>query len=233
MKKILLLAMIAGLSLPAVSQVSPFLEKGKSGITIGAGAEQGYTLKGGMGKIGGSIKGIVDIEASYYYDKYDKSAVGLLNTNASSSGVVATATWWVLRKQPVQNIEVNFGLLAGYQNFSFSDYKMLLSTNDIYESKGYSEGIAGFDTRINFQLSDGWNLMPGYSLLYNFGQQTQKIADVEETGNSTGLVSKLNVSLFKRLSKGDAVSFTFNQYFDTYSTGTYFQLAIGYVLPLK
>jgi hypothetical protein len=110
---------------------------------------------------------------------------------------------------------------------------MLLSTNDTYESVGYSEGIVGFDTRINFQLSDSWSLMPGYTLLYNFGQITQKITGIEETDNSTGLVSKLNLSLFKRFSKGDGVNFTFNQYFDTYNSGTYYQLAIGYILPLK
>jgi len=232
MKKFILLLATMGLSLPVFSQVAPFLEKGKSGLGISAAAEQGYTLKGCLGTIGGSYKGLVDVEVAYYSDQYDQEANGLLNDQASSSGFVANATWWLARKQPTQNIEVNLGLVAGFQRFSFSDYTMRRTDNEVFDADGYSEGIFGVDTRIHFQLSKSWFLMPGYCVTYNIGQETNTLNGVETTDSSTGLSSKASVSLFKRFNKGNVLSLTVSQGWDTYNTGNYYQLSVGYVLAL-
>jgi len=233
MKKLIVFALIAGLSLPALAQVSPYLEKGKSGLGIKVAGEQSYTLKGCTGSIGGSYKGVVDIEAFYYADQFDSEALGLISDKPTSSGFQATATWWVIRKQPVTNIGVDFGLVAGYQNFAFSNFRSLAFPANTIDYNGYSEGMIGFDSKININLTKNWYLMPGFSAMYNIGTDTQTINGVEDPETSTGLISNLSVSLYKRLTRGDALCFSLNQVSDTYNSGTVYQLGVGYVMALK
>jgi len=234
MKKLLVFLAIMGLSVPAFSQVSPFLETGKSGLAISAGGECGWGFDGYVGKIGGSYKGILDIEAGFYRDNLDQSINGLLNDESTDLGLYGTATWWLCRKQPITNVEVNFGLLGGveYANYSKYEYIHQIDGNTV-SYDGYFGGFVGFDSKISIKLSKSWFLMPGYSAGFDFGKETQTELAVESKESYHGVVSKITTSLYKRLANGGALCFGVCETLDSFETGNYYECKVGYVLPLK
>jgi len=80
-------------------------------------------------------------------------------------------------------------------------------------------GILGFESRIKFRMNGSWSLMPGYAVVYNIGNDKGVESNEEYSDPYTGFMSKLGVSLAKRLDKGNIIFFAANQYFDTYKTG--------------
>lgn len=234
MKKFIVFIMIIGLSIPAITQISPYLEKGKSGLGLSAGLEQGTSFKGFQGKLGGSIKGILDIEAKIISDSYDRVGEGLITDDGSSFGMIGSATWWMLRKQPSPFIDVNVGLTGGIESYSFSNYRYIHNEDgNTVDYTGYLGGFLGFETRIKIRMNDNWSLMPGYSVGYDMGSEKRTELNQELTDPYSGIMSRLSISLAKHFNKGNVLYFSVDQYFDTFLTGNYFEFSVGFLLSQK
>lgn len=234
MKKFISFILVVGLALPAVAQISPYLEKGKSGFGLSAGPEQGSSFKGYVGALSGSFKGILDLDFTMNADSYDKVKEGLLGDDASSLGLIGTATWWVIRKQPTPLTDLNFGLVAGFESFTFSKYSYIHEMDgNTVDYKGYMGGFFGLESRIKFRMNDSWSLIPGYSVVYDIGNEKRVESNEEFSDSYTGFMSKLGVSLSKRLNKGNVIYIAANQYFDTYETNNYFEITAGFILSQK
>ncbi len=245
MKKLFtIIIIIVGLALPAVAQVSPYLDKGKSGFGLNVGYEQGHGFKGAVLNLGYSYKGAVDIEFNYYNDAYDKENEGLLLDGAKSQGLMGCVNWWVLRKQPTDAIEVMFGLDAGLEYFTFSGYSYATGAFFPVQPLGgtggfateylnYTDGFAGIDARVKFHMGDGWSLMPGFAVVYDIGSENTK--DDAGTYNTTynGLMSRMGVNLAKKLAKGNVVYFETNHYLDTFNAPGYVEMKVGFALAGK
>ena len=124
----------------STAQISRFLEKGQSGIGIRLGAEKTWGTVGYSGQVGGSIKGIIDIEASYTKDLYDQKKLGLLNNNASSNMYELWVSWWVLRKQIIPSIDVNLGVWAEICDGNYKNYSEIDTGTTYYNYQSYLEG---------------------------------------------------------------------------------------------
>jgi hypothetical protein len=234
MKKLFAIIIIVGLALPAVAQISPYLEKGKSGFGLNLGYEQGRSFKGYLANLGYSYKGVLDLEANFYTDAYDKDAEGLLLDNAGSKGLMVCLNWWPIRKQATPTIGVDFGLTMGINTFAFSKYSYLSSGTGLStDYKGYLDGLVGFDSRVKFQLEDGWALMPGYALVFDMGTEKYSDANGEFSNTYDGFMSRISVSLSKRLAKGNVVYFEANNYIDTFDANSYFEVKVGFVLSSR
>ncbi len=235
MKKILAVILIIGFAIPAIGQISPFLEKGKSGLGILAGGDLGYSFKGLAGSVGGSIKGVLDVDFLVNYDTYDQYLEELNTDKAASTGYTGTLTWWFLRKAPIPQLEVNVGLKGAFEYFTYSDFTWANAFNGSYggEYSGYMGGQLGLDARIKINLTDSWSVMPGYWAVYQLGTEKWKIAGVEESGPYSGIVSNLSLAIAKKFSRGSSLYLTTYHFNDTYDNDAYYALLLGYVIPLK
>jgi len=229
MKKLLSFLLIMGLAMPVVGQVSPFLDFGKSGLALMAGPEVGNTFFGATAKIGGSIKGIIDLEGQFYYDIYDQEANDLLNKNATSPSFIGSVTWWFIRKQPIPMVDFNVGLLGVVDYSTFKDYDYAQDKS----YKGYMGGLIGFETRVKFRLTDKLALLPGYVVGFDFGNDKDIVNNQSVLTPYAGVFSNLGISLARSCRRGDSFVVSVNQYFDTYESINYYDLTLGYILPIK
>jgi hypothetical protein len=234
MKKLIAFIVMIGLSLPVISQISPYLEFGKGGLVLSASGEQGNSFKGCVGKVGGSIKGIIDLEATVNYDSYDRIAEGILGDDATSLGWNGTATWWLLRKQASPAVDVNFGLDCGGFYYTFSNYQYIHQEDgNTVDYNGYIGGFVGIDTRLKFRMDNNWSLLPGYTLVYYAGQDKSVELNQTTTETFAGIQSILGVSLAKSLNKGNIIYFSAQQWFDTFEATSFFDLSIGFIFAQK
>ena len=234
MKKLLLFILLAGLSVPVFSQISPYLDFGKSGLKISAGGEQTNGLKGCFGEIGGSIKGVVDILATVNADGYNMEEAGLLNEDASSVGFDITATWWMFRKQPMPMLDVNVGVCGGMFYADYSNFKYMDGNQpDIHDYQGDIGGFVGFDSRLKIRMGNGWSFMPGYAAVYFLSKDEVIIANETFTPYTNGIQSIIGVSLSKRFDKGNTIIIAANQWFDSFDNPSYYDLSVGFILAQK
>jgi hypothetical protein len=234
MKKIFAILMIIGFTVPAIGQISPFLEKGKSGFGILAGGDEGYSFKGLAGSVGLSLKGVLDAEFLVNYDMYDQYLEELNTDKAASTGYTGILTWWFLRKAPIPQLEVNVGLKGAYEYFTYSNFtwdNVIPGSGGEYT--GYMGGQLGLDARIKINLTDSWSVMPGYWAVYQLGTEKWKTDGVEESGPYSGIVSNLSLAVAKKFSQGSSLYLTTYHFNDTYDNYAYYALLLGYVIPLK
>ena len=235
MKKILVIILLAGLSVPVFSQISPYLDFGKGGLIIAAGGEQTQGTKGLFGLIGGSLKGVVDLVATVNADAFDmEEQPGLLNEDASSLAFDVTATWWMFRKQPTPVLDVNVGLCTGifYSKFSNLDYMDGMEP-DVHHLQSEMGGFLGFDAHLKIRMDKGWSLLPGYSAVYFLAQDNLVINNETFTPWVTGIQSIIGVSLSKRFDRGNSIYIAANQWFSSFDNPSYFDLSVGFILAQK
>jgi len=226
--------MLTGLSVPVFSQISPYLDFGKGGLKIAAGGEQTSGLKGCFGEIGGSIRGIVDLVATVNADGFDMDEVGLLNEDASSLGFDVTATWWLLRKQPMPMLDVNVGVCAGMFYADYSNYEYMDGNEpNVHDYQGNMGGFVGFDSRLKIRMGNGWSFLPGYTAVYFLGQDKLIIANETFTPYETGIQSIIGMSLSKTFNKGNSIYLAANQWFNSFENPSYFDLSVGFILAQK
>ena len=230
MKKSLLIACIILAGMSASSQVSTFLEKGKSGIGIKGIFETSNNYYGFGGKIGGSVLGKVDVEFFYRYNVWDQAQNDLLSGDANSAFYEGRFTWWLVRKEIIPAIDVNFGVLAGLHTSKFSNFKYYDGA-DITSTDNYRCGQLGLTTSVNFQIAKSWILEPAFTLDYDISTEQVSKKDVKSTDASLGVSSKIGLILMKRFAKGSALYLNTEQYSETYSGYPYYQLSLGYILP--
>ena len=217
MKKLFAIIIIVGLALPVVAQISPYLEKGKSGFGLNVGYEQSHSFKGALANVGYSYKGIIDIEANFYSEGYDKIAEGLIRDDASALGFMGCINWWMIRKQPTPMIDVLFGLTAGVEHFAYSKYSYLSSGyGEPTDYNGDFDGMFGFDSRVKFRLDNGCSLMPAFALVYDVGAEQLTNASGNYSENYDGFMSRIGVSLSKSLKNGSSVYMEANNYISTF-----------------
>ena len=230
MQKSLFTFIIICLGLGVSAQVSRYLEKGQSGITLRAGGEKTYGLYGFSAGVGGSVKGIFDIEFSYTKDNYDQESFDLLDPNSSSFLYEGWINWWVIRKQVIPSIDINLAVWGEYANAAYRDYRYIDTDTTKYNS--YQEGQFGFEASVNFRMTDTWWLQPAFSAYYCTGQEKwdQKATTIKH--NYSRVASYIALGLAKRIKKS-TLYIQVNQYFSSNqgSTNAY-KLSIGYIQGL-
>jgi len=231
MKKLFTTAVIIAFGLVASAQVSRYLEKGQSGIGIRLGTEQTYGECGFSGQVGGSIKGIIDVELSYTKDMYDTKKLDLLKDDAHSALYEGWVNWWVLRKSIIPAIDVNLAVWGEYANGFYTNY---LAPDDTiaYLYNGFQEGQFGFELAINFRVTDTWWVQPDLFAYYAVGQEKWEENSQTVKSNYQGIGSSIGIGIVKRIKKS-SLYLQFNQYFDSYQGSTNkYKLSIGYILGL-
>ena len=133
---------IAGMT--ALAQVSTLLEKGKSAIGIKGIYGTSSSHYGFGGKIGGSVIGKVDIDLLYRYSFGDQAKNNLLTNNATSAYYEGRLTWWLIRKEIIPAIEVNFGILGGFHYSKFSNFKYFDGSDITYSAYPYYQLSLGY-----------------------------------------------------------------------------------------
>ncbi len=230
MKKSLLIACIILAGMSAFSQVSTLLEKGKSGIGIKGIYETSHNYYGLGGKIGGSVLGKVDVEFFYRYNVWDQAQNDLLSGDANSAYYQGRLTWWLIRKEIIPAIDVNFGILGGFDYSNYSNY-IYYGGADTTSSDNWMDGQIGLTSSVNFQVAESWILQPAFTLICDIGNEQVSKENVKTTSSSHAITSKIGLTLMKRFAKGSALYLNTEQYSETYSGYPYYQLSLGYILP--
>ena len=229
MKKLIILYLVVFSGLTATAQVSRYLEKGQSGLGIKISAPTTYGVQGFSAQIGGSIKGIVDIEVSYTKNAYNEKRLDyLLDNNANSSLYEGWINVWLFRKEIIPAILVDICLWGGYAYSGYKNYRYMEPDTTIFQS--YHEGQVGFEAGFTFKLTDTWWLQPGYFAYFAFGQERWDNKTGLVKNNYTGVGSSIYVGLAKKIKKS-TIYIQANQSFDSYqgSTNAY-KISLGYVL---
>ena len=232
MKKLLASLLVICLTVPAIGQISPFLEKGKSGLGVFVAADQGYGFQGLAGSLGGSLKGVLDVEFLYNHDNYDQVLTQLLNDKAVSSGYTGNLIWWLIRKSPIPQLEVNVGLRGSVEYFTYKDYLYTGDTGGESSYDSYFGGHLGFHTLLKINLDDSWSLAPGYYAVTQYGKEYWTEEGVKESGSYFGILSNLSVTLLKKFSGGSTLHLTAYEFLDTYGSQPYYAFLIGCIFPL-
>jgi hypothetical protein len=230
MKKTLLILCIILAGMSASSQVSTLLEKGKSGIGIKGIYETSYNYYGFGGKIGGSVLGKVDVEFFYRYNVWDQAQNDLLSGDANSAYYEGRLTWWLIRKEIIPAIDVNFGVLGGFHYSNYSNY-IYYDGADIITTDNWMDGQIGLTSSVNFQVAESWFLQPAFTLFCDIGNEQVSKEGVKITSSSHGITSKIGITLMKRFAKGSALYLNAEEYSETYSGYPFYQLSLGYLLP--
>ena len=215
MKKSLLTACIILAGMSASSQVSTLLEKGKSGIGIKGIYESSHNYYGLGTKIGGSVLGKVDVEFFYRYAAWDQAQNNLLSGDANSNYYEGRLTWWLIRKEIIPAIDVNFGILGGFHYSNYSNYSYYDGA-DITSTDNWLDGQIGLTSSVNFQVSESWFLQPAFTLFCDIGKEQVIKKDVKITSSSHGITSKIGLTLMKRFAKGSALYLNAEEYSVTY-----------------
>ncbi len=232
MKKILLIACMVFAGMSVSAQISTLLEKGKSGIGIKGTYEKSNGFYGFGGRIGGSVAGRLDIEFCYQYHFWDQEKNNLLTDDATSSYYEGRLTYWLIRKEIIPSLEVNFGALAGFDYGPFTNYKYAGEPDgSVTTYDYYMDGQVGLAASINFNVGKNWFLQPTFSVICEFGTQQESTQDEERTWSDNGITSKIGLTIMKRFTNGSAVYLDADTFSETYGTYPFYNFSLGYVLP--
>lgn len=232
MKKLLITLSIVFIGIYASAQISPLLEKGKSGIGLKGIYESSYGFYSLGGKIGVSLKGNVDFELTYQNHIWGKEENDLLSNGATSDYYEGKITWWLIRKEVIPDINVNFGPSVGFCYGPFKNYIYMMDDGVIADYGYYMDGQLGIASSVDFNVGNNWHLQPSFSVIYESGRQQDKIDSGEIYASDNGVTGKVGLTVLKRFIKGDALYVDFEQWTETYGPYPFFQFSIGYVLPL-
>ena len=230
MKKIVLAAAILCMGLTTQAQIATYLAPGKSGLGIQVLAEQGKYFKGLGASIGGTYKGIIDINVMATNDTYDKISNELVTDKSIGNYVEGKVTCWLFRNQITDGIDAHFGVLAGFESGFYKDYIYVnSSTGNNSEYTHYLGGMAGIKAAFGFNLKENWYLHPSIEMYYDFGKDFETELGTETGYWYTGVMSNISVSLVKRMDNGNAFVLTANAFDQTYDTSVFYNLTAGYI----
>lgn len=232
MKRLLFLACIIIAGISASAQISPLLEKGKSGFGIKGTFEKSSPYYAYGGRIGGSVLGKLDIEFCYQNHYWDKENSSLLSDDATNAYYEGRLTWWPVRKEVATNIDVNLGVIAGfdygpYDNFTYpGDVAGTITTYDHFIDAQF-----GLSSSLNFKIADSWYFLPSFSIIYEVGQQQETTDGVERTWADNGVTGKTGITIMKKFKKGCAIYLDAEEYSDTFGKYPFYQCSLGFVMP--
>jgi len=234
MKKHVLLLGFFCLAMTVSAQFSSLIEVGKSGIGVSGAYENGNGFDGFGGTIGYSYKGIFDVEAYILKLNFNENQEGLFfpdaDPNVYSNSITGKVTWWMLRKTPTSGIDVNVGLRAEFDYFKYTNYQYLSSSTtffDTYES--FVGGRLGLTSNLKLKLNKNWYVLPGFTASFDMGKEHYKEVNFYKSSTYHGMVSSVELTLGKHLSDMSDVYITVTQISDTYDTGNYYKMQLGYV----
>ena len=105
-----------------------------------------------------------------------KDGNGLLTDQAKGGYYEAKITWWLFRNQITPMIDASFGLLAGVDGASYTDFMYINPKNsNVTEYKSVIAGMAGIQAAVSLRLSEKWILQPSFVTYYDFGKQIRKL----------------------------------------------------------
>jgi len=230
MKKLLISLILLGFTIPATSQILPFLEKGKSGAGLTIGAEKGYGFSSFVAGVGASFGGKIDIEAASYNSGYDRDKLGLLDDKAKSKYLEFHLTWWLLKTELAPNLDLNIGVNPVFLTNDYTNYKYTDGTS-IVTYDGYIGGALGIVTNMVYRTNSGWIFIPSYRFHYQAGQEKTSISLTNNSTSKSGITSSFGAAVGKTLGKAGTIYLSLKQYDDTYNTGAYYDMTVGYVIP--
>jgi hypothetical protein len=232
MKKLLLIACIIFADLLASSQISTFLEKGKSGIGLKGVYEKSNGSYGFGGKIGGSVSGKFDIEFTYQNRYWDQYKNNLLTDDATSAYYEGKLTWWLIRKEIIPSFEVNFGPFAGFDYGPYTNYKFIRATDGkAINYDQYTDAQFGLTASVNFRVAKSWFLQSSFIFIHEVGSQQETSQSVKRTYSDSGVTGKIGFTIMKRFNKGGAIYLTEEEVSNTFGSSPAYQISLGYVLP--
>jgi hypothetical protein len=227
----LLVALTFCFSTSVNAQVSTFIEKGKSAVSLQGGISSMNNFMY-TGSLGASLKGKFDFELTSNYGtlfyNYDE-----INSKESNQVYLSgIATWWFLRKQIIPDLEINLGLKGGYEHCKYNQFSYIIQDTVRIDYMNYYAAKIGFSSSMNVKLTDKWFFQPFYTIYFDCGQDTYYRDNELNRFFNYGESSYLGFSLFNRSSNGNVFHVTFNEYLSTYSTLTNYSLMVGYVIVL-
>ena len=226
MKKFVFTIICLCLVLPVAAQISPLLQKGKSGGLITLGVDKEEVSWGPTVRIGTSINGIIDFELNYLHSQADEEKIHTTSEDVSANFYEAVVTWWFLRSQPTDRFDVNLGLSPGYGWGTYDDY-LFQDGSQSGEYKGYYLGQLGLQSNVVFHLDRNWIFEPFFNVDYEVGHD--KVND--NIFNFHGFTSSLGITFGKRMKNGSALFMSLKQSSGSYGAGEYFDAEVGYVFP--
>lgn len=230
MKKLFIILIITGLTLPMTAQILPFLEKGKSGASINIGSEMGYGFNGFIAGAGVSINSVIDVEASYFRTNFDKQKLGLTGTSPSSDYVEAHFTLWLLKSRLAPYLDLYVGANPVVFNSNYHGYEYPDGTNTATYI-GNTGGALGLVSNLVFRTNNNWLFMPFYRVHYMFSKDRieKNLVQTSETSNSCGV--SYGISLGKMLGKMGTVYLSLKAYDNTNNSRAFHDITLGYVVP--
>ncbi|MBN1924485.1 MAG: hypothetical protein JW798_01500 [Prolixibacteraceae bacterium] len=234
MKKLYLLICLLLFGILSSAQVSTLLEKGKSGIGIKGSYKTTTGIYALGGKVGASISGKVDIELCYKNYFWNRIYNDLLLDNATSAYYEGRVTWWLFRKEVVPGIDINFGLIGGYNYCSYNNftYSSDYDSSIIFEDSHFTDGQFGLMSSASFRVADSWYLQPSFGIVFDMGQMNVLKNGEPISFSTLSIVSYTGLTIMKRFSNGSGVYTEAQQILETQRNYPAYQFSIGYVLPL-
>lgn len=230
MKKLFIVITLVCLTIQATAQITPFLEKGQSGAGMNIGIEKGYGFNSFTAGVGASLGGIIDFEAGSYNTSYDSGKLGLLDDKAKSRYIEVHFTWWLFKMELLPNLKLNIGANPVFFNSDYTNYRYMDGTA-VVNYDGYTGGALGLVTNVVYRSEKGWLFIPSYRCHYQINRSHQSVALEDNSDTYTGLTSSFSAALGKSFGKSGTLYLSLRQFDDTYKSGAYYDITVGYVIP--
>jgi hypothetical protein len=228
---LLLVALTFCFSTSLNAQVSTFIEKGKSAISLRGGISSSNNFMV-TGSLGASLKGKFDFELISNYGTLFNNFDELNSKESSQLYLSGIATWWFLRKQIIPDFEINLGLKGGYEHCAYNQFSYMFQDTVRIDYMNYNDARIGFSSSMNIKLSEKWFFQPSYTIYFDCGEDTYYSNHELNHFLYYGESSYLGFSFFHRNKNGNVFHITFNEYLSTYSSLTNYNLMVGYIIVL-
>lgn len=228
---LLFLALTICFSTSSNAQVSTFIEKGKSAVSLRGGISSVNNFMY-TGSLGASLKGKYDFELTTNYGTQFSNYDELYSKESSQLYLSGIATWWFLRKQIIPDLEINLGLKGGYEHSTYNQFSYMIQDTVRIDYLNYYAAKIGFSSSMNVKLNEKWFFQPFYTIYFSCGQDTYNRDNEQNHFFNYGESSYLGFTFFHRNNSGNVFHITFNEYLSTYSSLTNYNLMVGYVIVL-
>jgi hypothetical protein len=228
---LLIVALTFCLSTALNAQVSTFIEKGKSAVSLKGGISSVNNFMY-TGSLGASLKGKYDFELTSNYGTQFGNSDELYSKESSQLYLSGIATWWFLRKQIIPDLEINLGLKGGYEHSTYNQYSYMIQDTVRIDYLNYYAAKIGFTSSVNVKLTEKWFFQPFYTIYFSCGQDSYKRDNELNHFFNYGESSYLGFSFFHRNNRGNVFHVTLNEYLSTYSSLTNYNLMVGYVIVM-
>lgn len=228
MKKITLAIFFGIMFFYAKSQSTTILEQGIDGFGSNIGVMRGSNYQGPLYILGITYKGILDLNASYNKKNFDTPDEVLIGTDAKSISKALSISYWFLRSDLSDNINIKLGVTSGIEFSTYDNYKYIRSQySHLLQLENSTKGNIGIGTVINIAMEKNWKIQPNLSYSYLLG--TEEILDLnKETSDSYDSFKTSFGLIFGKQFGGDThVFISVNQVFFTNINENYCLLAAG------